>query len=95
MAASGSSPTSVQIGSRRLRLTNLDKVLYPADGTTKAEIVRWYADVAPLLAPHAMSRPVTRKRWPDGVDATPFFEKNLPVGTPDCCLLYTSDAADE
>jgi bifunctional non-homologous end joining protein LigD len=73
----------VEIGTRRVRLTNLEKVLYPLDGTTKAEVVRWYADAAPALAPYASSRPVTRKRWPDGVAAASFFEKNLPAGTPD------------
>jgi len=83
MESSGASPSTVEIGSRRLRLTNLDKVLYPATGTTKAEVVRWYADAAPRLAPLAQLRPVTRKRWPDGVDHDPFFEKNLPRGTPD------------
>lgn len=83
MSGAGSSPQHVEIGTRRVRLTNLDKVLYPADGTTKAEVVRWYADAAPALAPYACDRPVTRKRWPDGVAAASFFEKNLPAGTPD------------
>ena len=77
MSGAGSSPQHVEIGTRRVRLTNLDKVLYPADGTTKAEVVRWYADAAPALAPYACDRPVTRKRWPDGVAAASFFEKNL------------------
>jgi bifunctional non-homologous end joining protein LigD len=83
MAGTGSSPQHVEIGARRVRLTNLDKVLYPHDGTTKAEVVRWYADAATALAPYACERPVTRKRWPDGVAAGSFFEKNLPAGTPD------------
>ena len=83
MSGAGSSPQHVEIGTRRVRLTNLDKVLYPADGTTKAEVVRWYADAAPALAPYACDRPVTRKRWPDGVAAASFFEKNLPAGTPE------------
>jgi bifunctional non-homologous end joining protein LigD len=83
MSVAGSSPQQVEIGGHRLRLTNLDKVLYPRDGTTKAEVVRWYADAAPALAPYAQLRPVTRKRWPDGVAAASFFEKNLPAGTPD------------
>ncbi len=82
MNASGATPSTVEIGSRRIRLTNLDKVLYPATSTTKSEVVRWYADAAPHLAPLALDRPVTRKRWPDGVHNDPFFEKNLPRGTP-------------
>jgi bifunctional non-homologous end joining protein LigD len=84
----------VEIGARRVRLTNLDKVLYPLDGTTKAEVVRWYADAAPALAPYACERPVTRKRWPDGVAAPSFFEKNLPAGTPDWVARVTLPHTD-
>jgi bifunctional non-homologous end joining protein LigD len=83
MDAPGATPSTVEIGPHRLRLTNLEKVLYPATGTTKAEVVRWYADAAVRLAALAHDRPVTRKRWPDGVAADPFFEKNLPRGAPD------------
>jgi bifunctional non-homologous end joining protein LigD len=82
MSGPSASPTPVRIGSHELRLTNLDKVLYPATGTTKAEVLRWYADAAAALLPSASGRPVTRKRWPDGVAAEPFFEKNLPAGAP-------------
>lgn len=94
MSVAGSSPQHVEIGSRRVRLTNLDKVLYPLDGTTKAEVVRWYADAAPALAPYAALRPVTRKRWPDGVAAPSFFEKNLPAGTPDWVARVTLPHTD-
>lgn len=94
MESSGASPSTVEIGSRRLRLTNLDKVLYPATGTTKAEVVRWYADAAPRLARHAHARPVTRKRWPDGVLHDPFFEKNLPRGTPEWIARVTIAHSD-
>jgi DNA ligase D-like protein (predicted polymerase) len=65
-----------------LRLRRLDKVLYPATGTTKGEVLDYYARVAPLMLPHLARRPVTRKRWPDGVRGGSFFEKNLPRGTP-------------
>ena len=80
---------TVTIEGRRLRLSRLDKVLYPATGTTKAEVVDYYARIAPLILPHLDGRPVTRKRWPDGVgedDAeapTSFFAKDLERGTPD------------
>jgi len=77
----------VRIDGRRLRLSNLDKVLYPVDGTTKGEVIDYYTRIAPLLLPHVAGRPVTRKRWPDGVGtlAHPepwFFAKDLERGAP-------------
>jgi bifunctional non-homologous end joining protein LigD len=72
----------VQVGGRRLRLTNLDKVLYPETGTTKGEVIDYYTRIAPLLTPHVTGRPVTRKRWPEGVDHPPFFAKDLERGAP-------------
>ena len=74
---------TVEVDGRRLALSNLEKVLYPATGTTKAEVVAYYTSVAPVLLPLVAQRPVTRKRWPDGVASAPFFEKNAPMGTPD------------
>lgn len=73
----------VRIGDRRLRLTNLDKVLYPATGTTKGEVIDYLTRIAPLLIPHVRGRPVTRKRWPEGVDHPPFFAKDLERGAPE------------
>jgi bifunctional non-homologous end joining protein LigD len=72
----------VRVGGRRLRLTNLDKVLYPAAGTTKGEVIDYYTRIAPALLPHLAGRPVTRKRWPDGVSSEPFFAKDLEPGAP-------------
>ena len=77
----------VRIDGRRLRMTNLDKVLYPATGTTKGEVIDYYTRVADVLLPHVAGRPVTRKRWPDGVgtEAHPgasFFAKDLEPGAP-------------
>ncbi|WP_395639227.1 ATP-dependent DNA ligase [Pseudolysinimonas sp.] len=77
----------VSVGGHRLKLTNLEKVLYPETGTTKAEVLDYYTRVADVLIPHARNRPVTRKRWVEGVgtDAKPgtvFFEKNLPDSAP-------------
>jgi bifunctional non-homologous end joining protein LigD len=74
---------SVEVEGRRLRLSNLDKVLYPATGTTKAEVLHYYAQVAPVLLPHLADRAVTRIRWPNGTGEQKFFEKNLPPGAPD------------
>ncbi len=73
---------TVEVDGRTLALSNLEKVLYPASGTTKAEVLHYYTQVAPALLPLVAARPVTRKRWPDGVQGQPFFEKNAPAGTP-------------
>ena len=73
----------VAIGGRQLRVAHLDKVLYPASGTTKAEVIEYCAAVAPHLLRLAADRPITRRRWPDGVAAGSFFEKNLPTWAPD------------
>lgn len=73
----------VEVEGRRLGLSNLGKVLYPETGTTKAEVIDYYTRLAPVLLPHLAGRPLTRKRWPDGVEAESFFEKNAPRGTPD------------
>jgi bifunctional non-homologous end joining protein LigD len=74
---------AVEVDGRVLALSNLEKVLYPATGTTKAEVIAYYTQAAPVLLPLVADRPVTRKRWPDGVGGEPFFEKNAPQGTPD------------
>ncbi|MGH8776736.1 MAG: non-homologous end-joining DNA ligase [Jiangellaceae bacterium] len=80
---------SVEVDGRRLGLSNLDKVLYPETGTTKGEVIDYYTRVAPVLLPHVADRPLTRKRWPDGVAAQTFFEKNAPRGTPDWVRTVT------
>ena len=67
----------------RVKLTNPDKVLYPATGTTKAEVFDYYIDVAEAMIPHIAGRAVTRKRWPNGVDEPSFFEKQLASSAPD------------
>ena len=63
-------------------LTNPDKVLYPATGTTKSDVFRYYTTVAEVMVPHIAGRPATRKRWPNGVDGTAFFEKELAKSAP-------------
>ncbi|HET8614097.1 MAG TPA: non-homologous end-joining DNA ligase [Actinomycetales bacterium] len=79
----------VKVDDHVLKLSNLHKVLYPATGTTKGEVLDYYARVAPVMLPHVGRRPVTRKRWPDGVESEPFFEKNVPRGTPDWVQTVT------
>ncbi|OAB87573.1 ATP-dependent DNA ligase [Janibacter melonis] len=74
--------TRVEVGGRTLRLTSLDKVMYPATETTKGEVLAYYAQVAPVLLPHLADRPVTRVRWPHGTGDASFFEKNVPSGAP-------------
>lgn len=72
----------VDVEGRTLRLSNLDKVLYPMTGTTKGEVINYYARIAPVMLPHLRDRAVTRIRWPHGVQGPSFFEKNAPGGTP-------------
>ena len=72
----------VDVDGHPVALTNLEKVLYPSTGFTKAEVVDYYTRIAPVLLPHLADRALTRKRYPDGVDGQPFFEKNAPRGTP-------------
>ncbi len=72
----------VDVEGRTLKISNLGKVLYPRTGTTKGEVLNYYATVAPVLLPHLRDRAVTRIRWPHGVDDMSFFEKNTPGGTP-------------
>ncbi len=73
---------TVEVAGRRLAVSNLDKVMYPATETTKGEVLSYYARVAPTLLPHLGRRAVTRIRWPHGVEGPMFFEKNLPSGVP-------------
>ncbi len=73
---------SVEVAGRTLRVSSLDKVVYPATGTTKGEVLQYYVQVAARILPHLRGRPVTRIRWPDGVAGEHFFEKNLPSGAP-------------
>lgn len=81
--------TVVLVGDRRLALTNTDKVLYPETGTTKGRVIEYYERVAPWMIPHVKDRPVTRKRWANGVEGKVFFEKNLPDSAPDWVRHHT------
>lgn len=100
---------TVAVDGRLLRLTNLDKILYPATHTTKAEVLTYYAEIAPLLINQTRDRPTTRKRWPDGVGTGDvgiggggtgggrlvFFVKNLESGAPDWVRRVTVPHKDK
>lgn len=72
-----------EVEGRRLALSNLEKVLYPATGFTKGEVLHYYATTAEVLLPHLRDRPVSFLRYPDGPEGQVFFAKNVPPGTPD------------
>ncbi|GIG30546.1 ATP-dependent DNA ligase [Cellulomonas marina] len=76
-------PQRLRVDGRDVRVTHLDKVLYPATGTTKADVLSYVVHAADALLPQLRGRPVTRVRWPEGVADERFFEKNVPRGAPD------------
>ncbi|MDP9071069.1 MAG: non-homologous end-joining DNA ligase [Actinomycetota bacterium] len=75
--------TTVRVDGRQLSLSNLDKVLYPATGFTKGQVIAYYRGVAPVLLPHLAGRPLTLKRYPNGVDDKFFYEKRCPSHRPE------------
>jgi bifunctional non-homologous end joining protein LigD len=75
--------TEVAVGSRTLRLTNREKILFPRASFTKGQLIDYYAAVAPVLLPHLAGRPLTLKRYPDGVQGPHFYEKRAPGHRPD------------
>ncbi len=92
------SPTdrrTVEVEGRQLGVSNLDKVLWPATGTTKADLLRYLTAIAPVMLPHLRGRPVTLKRFPDGVDAGGFFEERCPGHRPDWVGTIALGADDE
>jgi bifunctional non-homologous end joining protein LigD len=78
-----------RIGDRDIEISNLDKLMYPAAGFTKGEVIDYYTRIAPVMLPHLRGRPATRIRYPNGVEDVHFFEKNKPGGTPDWVRLET------
>ena len=84
----------LSFGSRQVRLTNLDKPFWPADGITKGELMQYYADIAPALLPHLLDRAMVMKRYPDGATSEPFFMKRAPTPRPDwietCSIAHAS-----
>jgi bifunctional non-homologous end joining protein LigD len=75
--------TIIEVEGRELKLSNLDKVLYPNVGFTKAQLIDYYVRIAPVLLPHLKGRPLTMKRYPEGVEGQFFYEKNCPTHRPD------------
>jgi bifunctional non-homologous end joining protein LigD len=73
---------TVRVEKRELTLSNLDKVLYPEAGFTKGQVIDYYTRIAPVMMPYVKDRPLTFKRYPDGVDGKFFFEKNAPSHAP-------------
>jgi bifunctional non-homologous end joining protein LigD len=73
----------IEVQGKQLKLSNLEKVLYPAVGFTKKQVIDYYVRIAPAIIPHLAGRALTRKRYPDGVEREPFFEKNAPMHRPD------------
>ena len=78
-----SSPKHIQMGKHRLKLTNLDKVLYPEANVIKAEVIQYYLAVAPHLLRHVKHRPLSFIRYPDGIHGESFYQKNRPNHTPE------------
>jgi bifunctional non-homologous end joining protein LigD len=79
---------SVKIGNKKLALSNIDKVLYPETGFTKGQVIDFYSRVASYILPHIENRPITLKRYPNGIKAEHFYEKNAPSFTPAWIKTY-------
>ena len=73
----------VEVDGHKIKLTNLDKVMYPATGFTKGQVIDYYTRIYPYVGPHLAERPLTLKRYPNGVDGTFFYEKQCPSHRPD------------
>jgi bifunctional non-homologous end joining protein LigD len=82
-------PAVLEVEGRRIKLTNLEKILFPEDGYTKADLIRYYADVSPYLVPWLRDRPLTLKPFPDGIHGTHFYQKNKPGFTPEWIKSWT------
>src|SRR5882724_9635913 len=82
-AKSSKTPSSVRAGKRDVPVSNPGKILYPEAGFTKSDIVAYYLGVAPVLLPHLKHRPLTLKRYPNGVDQPFFYEKMCPSHRPE------------
>jgi bifunctional non-homologous end joining protein LigD len=75
--------STIEVQGKQLKLSNLEKVLYPATGLTKQQVIDYYVRIAPAMVPHLAERPLTRKRYPNGVDEEFFYEKNAPQYRPE------------
>ncbi len=86
--------TRTTIGGRELTVSNLDKVLFPQTGFTKGQLIDYYVRIAGAMLPHLKGRPLTMKRFPDGVDAKFFFEKHIPSHAPEWVESVTVPSTD-
>jgi bifunctional non-homologous end joining protein LigD len=93
MRRRGKNAAETTVEGRELKLSNLDKVLFPERGFTKGEVIEYYATIAPALLGHLAERPLTVTRWPDGVDAKSFFQKQAPAHRPE--WVRTATVASE
>jgi bifunctional non-homologous end joining protein LigD len=91
---SASERTTIDVGSRRVTVSNLDKVLWPHDGYTKGDLIAYYRAVATTIVPYLKERPLTLQRFPDGIAGPSFFEKNLPKGVPDWVDRVTTSSSE-
>ncbi|TMC44824.1 MAG: DNA ligase D [Chloroflexi bacterium] len=88
-------PSVLEVEGRRIKLTNLEKILFPEDGYTKADLIRYYTEVSPYLVPWLRDRPLTLKPFPDGIHGTHFYQKNKPGFTPDWITSWTDPREPE
>jgi bifunctional non-homologous end joining protein LigD len=91
--AKARTPAVLEIDGHQLKLTNLDKVLFPEDGYTKADLIRYYTDVSPYLIPVIRDRPLTLKPFPDGISGPSFYQKDKPSFTPKWIKSWTDREA--
>jgi bifunctional non-homologous end joining protein LigD len=83
----------VKKGSRELKLSNLDKVFFPAERITKGDLLEYYRAVAPVLVPHLRERPFTMVRWPDGIEGKKFFQKDAPSHMPEWIPTFRTEVS--
>ena len=86
--------TRTTIEGRELSVSNLEKVLFPQSGFTKGQLIDFYVRVAPAMLPHLRERPLTMKRFPDGVEGKFFFEKHIPSHAPEWVPSVEVSASD-
>jgi len=84
----------VAVAGRELLVSNLEKVYWPEEGITKAELIEYYTRIAPYLLPHLKGRPVVLTRYPEGIDGKGFYHKDAPAGTPDWIATWPMEAED-
>lgn len=88
---SKSTSVKVQVGGKKLELTNPGKLLFPESGIVKAEVIDYYYRVAPTMLKHVFGRPITLIRYPDGISGEHFYQKNKPKGAPDFITYHIHD----